>query len=216
VVIAEEQTAGRGRAGRAWHSEKTSGIYMTVLLRPTLSPMLAPLITMVAGLAVRDAILEEIEIAPDLRWPNDLLLAGKKFGGILTEMHAEPDRVHFVIVGVGIDVNHTAMPAALSATATSLRMITGKVHSRLQLVARLLRHLETYYNRLVDEGPAPIVTRFTEVSSYARGKRVRIATAGMAYTGTTDGLEPNGLLRVRRDDSGRTEIVVSGDVAEAP
>jgi len=216
VVIAEEQTAGRGRAGRAWHSEKTSGIYMTVLLRPTLSPMLAPLITMVAGLAVRDAILEEIEIAPDLRWPNDLLLAGKKFGGILTEMHAEPDRVHFVIVGVGIDVNHTAMPAALSATATSLRMITGKVHSRLQLVARLLRHLETYYNRLVDEGPAPIVTRFTEVSSYARAKRVRIATAGMAYTGTTDGLEPNGLLRVRRDDSGRTEIVVSGDVAEAP
>src|ERR1700688_1214891 len=136
VVIAEEQTAGRGRAGRAWHSEKTSGIYLTVLLRPSLSPMLAPLITMVAGLAARDAILEEIEIAPDLRWPNDLLLGGKKFGGILTEMHAEPDRVHFVIVGIGIDVNHTAMPAALAGTATSLRMVTGKVHSRLQIMAR--------------------------------------------------------------------------------
>jgi len=84
-----------------------------------------------------------------------------------------------------------------------------------RLVARLLRHLETYYNRLVDEGPAPIVMRFGEVSSYARGKRVRITTTGNTYTGTTDGLEPNGLLRVRRDDNGRVEIVISGDVAEA-
>lgn len=215
VVIAEEQTAGRGRAGRAWHSEKTSGIYVTVLLRPPISPILAPLITMVAGLAVRDAVLEETGLAPDLRWPNDLLLAGKKFCGILTEMHAEPDRVRFVIVGIGVDVNHASMPAALSGIATSLRMITGRTHSRLQILTRLLRNLETYYNRFVAEGPAPILARFTEVSSYARGKRVRITTGGETYTGTTDGLDPHGLLRVRRDD-GRCEVVISGDVAEAP
>jgi BirA family biotin operon repressor/biotin-[acetyl-CoA-carboxylase] ligase len=215
IVVAEEQTAGRGRAGRAWHSEKTSGIYITVLLRPAISPMLAPLITMVAGLAVRDAVFEEMEIAPDLRWPNDLLLAGKKFCGILTEMHAEPDRVHFVIVGIGVDVNHTAMPADLVPTATSLRMVTGKSHSRLEIVVRLLRRLETYYNLFVEEGPAPIVARFTEVSSYAKGKRVRITSTGKSYTGTTEGLEPSGLLRVRRDDTGRIEIVVSGDVSEA-
>ena len=215
VVIAEEQTAGRGRAGRAWHSEKTSGIYVTVLLRPSISPILAPLITMVAGLAVRDAVLEETGKAPDLRWPNDLLMAGKKFCGILTEMHAEPDRVRFVIVGIGVDVNHASMPAALSGIATSLRMVTGRTHSRLQILTRLLRNLETYYNRFVAEGPAPILARFTEVSSYARGKRVRITTGGETYTGTTDGLDPHGLLRVRRDD-GRCEVVISGDVAEAP
>lgn len=215
VVIAEEQTAGRGRAGRAWHSEKTSGIYATVLLRPTISPILAPLITMVAGLAVRDAVLEETGLAPDLRWPNDLLMAGKKFCGILTEMHAEPDRVRFVIVGIGVDVNNASMPAALSDIATSLRMVTGRTHSRLQILTRLLRNLETYYNRFVAEGPAPILARFTEVSSYARGKRVRITTGAETYTGTTDGLDPNGLLRVRRDD-GRCEVVISGDVAEAP
>jgi BirA family biotin operon repressor/biotin-[acetyl-CoA-carboxylase] ligase len=215
VVIAEEQTAGRGRAGRVWHSEKTSGIYVTVLLRPSISPILAPLITMVAGLAVRDAVLEETGLAPDLRWPNDLLLAGKKFCGILTEMHAEPDRVRFVIVGIGVDVNHASMPAALSGIATSLRMITGRTHSRLQILTRLLRNLETYYNRFVAEGPAPILARFTEVSSYARGKHVRITTGGETYTGTTDGLDPHGLLRVRRDD-GRCEVVISGDVAEAP
>ena len=215
VVIAEEQTAGRGRAGRAWHSEKTSGIYVTVLLRPSISPILAPLITMVAGLAVRDAVLEETGKAPDLRWPNDLLMAGKKFCGILTEMHAEPDRVRFVIVGIGVDVNHASMPAALSGIATSLRMVTGRTHSRLQILTRLLHNLETYYNRFVAEGPAPILARFTEVSSYARGKRVRITTGGETYTGTTDGLDPHGLLRVRRDD-GRCEVVISGDVAEAP
>jgi BirA family biotin operon repressor/biotin-[acetyl-CoA-carboxylase] ligase len=215
VVIAEEQTAGRGRAGRAWHSEKTSGIYVTVLLRPSISPILAPLITMVAGLAVRDAVLEETGLAPDLRWPNDLLMAGKKFCGILTEMHAEPDRVRFVIVGIGVDVNHASMPAALSGIATSLRMVTGRTHSRLQILTRLLRNLETYYNRFVAEGSAPILARFTEVSSYARGKRVRITTGNETYTGITDGLDPSGLLRVRRDD-GRCEVVISGDVAEAP
>ena len=114
LIIAEEQTGGRGRAGRTWHSEKTSGIYMSVLLRPAVSPIVAPVITMVAGLAVRDAVEEETGIAADLRWPNDLLAGGKKFCGILTEMYAEPSQVRFVIVGIGINVNHAAMPAELA------------------------------------------------------------------------------------------------------
>jgi BirA family biotin operon repressor/biotin-[acetyl-CoA-carboxylase] ligase len=214
VVIAEEQTGGRGRAGRSWHSEKTSGIYMTVLLRPQISPILAPLITMVAGLAVRDAVQEEAGVAADLRWPNDLLAEGRKFGGILTEMYAEPSQVKFVIVGIGINVNHAAMPPELAEIATSLRMLGGKPVSRLQLLVRLLRQLESYYNRFLAEGSEPILARFAEISSYARGKRVRINTGTESYVGTTDGLEPNGLLRVRRDD-GRVAVVISGDVAEA-
>ena len=110
VVIAEEQTAGRGRAGHTWHSEKTNGIYMTVLLRPPISPQHAPLITLVAGLAVRDAIVEQTGRTPDLRWPNDLLFGRKKFCGILTEMNAEQDQIHFVAVGIGINVNHERIP----------------------------------------------------------------------------------------------------------
>jgi BirA family transcriptional regulator, biotin operon repressor / biotin---[acetyl-CoA-carboxylase] ligase len=215
VVVAEEQTAGRGRAGRSWHSEKTSGIYITVLLRPQISPLVAPLIPLLAGLAVREAVLEETGLESDLRWPNDLLLGGKKFCGILTEMYAEPSQVRFVIVGIGVNVNQTAMPADLAAIASSLRMTSGKVHSRLQLMVRLLRHLDSYYNRFLAEGPEPIVARFTEVSSYARGKRVRISTPTESYVGVTDGLEPNGLLRVRRDGGG-IELVISGDVTEAP
>ena len=214
IVIAEEQTGGRGRAGRSWHSEKTSGIYMTVLLRPPISPLVAPVITIVAGLAVRDAVQEETGVEADLRWPNDLLAGGKKFSGILTEMYAEPSQVRFVIVGIGINVNHTAMPSELAKIGTSLRVMVGKPVSRLQLVVRLLRHLDSYYNRFLAEGAQPILDRFAEVSTYARGKRVRITTASESYVGTTDGLEPNGLLRVRRDD-GQSAVVISGDVSEA-
>jgi BirA family biotin operon repressor/biotin-[acetyl-CoA-carboxylase] ligase len=214
VVIAEEQTAGRGRAGHAWHSEKTNGIYMTVLLRPPISPQQAPLITLVAGLAVRDAVLEQTGLVPDLRWPNDLLFGRKKFCGILTEMNAEQDQIHFVAVGIGINVNHERIPGELSGIATSLRIETHRIHSRVEIVARLLRHLDSYYNRFLSDGPEAIVARFCEVSSYARGKRVRIATATETYTGTTDGLEPGGLLRVRRDD-GRILPVIAGTVTEA-
>jgi|SRR5438309_1466722 len=214
IVLAEEQTGGRGRAGRSWHSEKTSGIYMSALLRSQISPIVAPVITLVAGLAVRDAVQEETGVAADLRWPNDVLADGKKFSGILTEMYAEPSQVRFVIVGVGINVNHTALPAELTGIATSLRLVTGKPVSRLQLLVRLLHHLDSYYNRFLAEGAQPILARFAEVSTYACGKRVRITTGGESYVGTSDGLEPNGLLRVRRDD-GKTAVVISGDVSEA-
>jgi BirA family biotin operon repressor/biotin-[acetyl-CoA-carboxylase] ligase len=106
------------------------------------------------------------------------------------------------------------MPEPLAGLATSLRMVTGKTHSRLQLLVRLLRSLETYYNQFLADGPEPILARFCETSSFARGKRVRISTATETYCGVTDGLEPNGLLRVLRDD-GRLVSVISGDVAEA-
>lgn len=215
VVLAEEQTAGRGRAGRKWLSEKSAGIHCTVLLRPRIAPAHAPLLTLVAGLAARDAVAEELDAAPDIRWPNDLLVGGRKFSGILTEMHAEPDRMHYAVVGIGINVNQSKMPAELTELATSLRMETGKVHSRLEVLIRLLRNLDRYYNQFLAEGGAPILRRFAEVSSYFQGKRVQITTATEVFTGTTAGLEPSGVLRVMRDDGGGIEPVLSGDVAEA-
>lgn len=214
VVIAEEQTAGRGRAGHKWHSERTNGIYMTVLLRPPLSPQQAPILTLTAGLAARDAVVEQTGLTPDLRWPNDLLFGRKKFCGILTEMNAEQDQIHFVAVGIGINVNHERIPDELSAIATSLKIETGRAQSRVELVARLLRHLDSYYNRLLTEGPEAIVARFSECSSFARGKRVRIEAPSETYTGTTEGLELGGLLRVRRDD-GRILPVIAGTLSEA-
>lgn len=217
VVVAEEQTAGRGRIGRAWHSEKTSGIYVTLLLRPQIAPVQAPLLTLLAGLAVRDAVAEQTGLSPDIRWPNDLLLRARKFCGILTEMHAEPDRVRFVIVGIGLNVNHAKLPDALAETATSLRIESGREHSRLDLLLRLLRAFDRYYNQFVSSGPAPLIERFSQVSSFATGKRVRVSTGTETYSGTTAGLEATGMLRVVRDDGrggSRGEAIISGDVTE--
>jgi BirA family transcriptional regulator, biotin operon repressor / biotin---[acetyl-CoA-carboxylase] ligase len=215
VVIAEEQTAGRGRAGRSWTSEKSTGITGSILLRPPIPPVQAPLLTLVAGLAARDAAAEELDVVPDIRWPNDVLIQGKKFCGILTEMRAEADRVHFAVVGIGMNINQKKMPPALADIATSLRIETGKRHSRLEVLIRLLRHLDRYYNQFIETGSVPIVRRFSEVSSYFQGKRVQVTTSSERFTGVTSGLEPSGLLRVLRDDGRGVEVVISGDVGDA-
>ena len=215
VVLAEDQTAGRGRTGRSWLTEKSVGICCSVLVRPQIPPAHAPLLTLVAGLAARDAASDGLKSPIDIRWPNDLLTGGRKFGGILTEMHAEPDRLHYAVIGIGLNVNQQKMPAQIDDIATSLRIESGNQHSRLELLIRLLRHLDRYYNLYLAEGAAPILHRFAEVSSYFRGKRVRITTHRETFTGTTAGLEASGVLRVTRDDGRGTESILSGDVAEA-
>ncbi|MBZ5528312.1 MAG: biotin--[acetyl-CoA-carboxylase] ligase [Acidobacteriia bacterium] len=153
-------------------------------------------------------------VAPDLKWPNDLLLGGRKMGGILTEMHAEPGAIRFVIIGIGLNVNQAKFPDELATIATSLRAATGRTHSRLELLMRLLRQFESDYNRFLREGPAWVVEAFQAVSSFARGKHVRVSDGREEYTGTTAGLSAEGLLLVRRED-GRTVAVLSGDVTEA-
>jgi BirA family biotin operon repressor/biotin-[acetyl-CoA-carboxylase] ligase len=214
VVLAEEQTAGRGRAGRAWHSQRAAGIYVTLLLRPRLAPVQAPLLTMMAGLSAHSAVQALTGLDVDLKWPNDLLIRGKKVGGILTEMHAEPSLVRFVIVGVGLNVNQEKFPSEISSIATSLRAETGKAQSRMELLVRLMREFESDYNRFLREGAGSVVARFESVSSYAKGKRVRVTNGSESYLGTTAGLGPEGLLQVERED-GRVTAVISGDVTEA-
>ncbi len=214
VVLAEEQTAGRGRAGRSWHSERCTGIYVTLLLRPKISPVEAPLLTMMAGLSARAAIQAQTTLTVDLKWPNDLMLDGRKLGGILTEMYAEPSQVRFVIVGIGINANQEKFPADLAATATSLRAQTGRAQSRMELLVRLLREFENDYNRFLREGAASVTQRFEAVSSYARGKRVSVSNGAENYSGVTAGLSPEGLLLVERE-GGNIITVIAGDVREA-
>jgi BirA family transcriptional regulator, biotin operon repressor / biotin---[acetyl-CoA-carboxylase] ligase len=214
VVVAEEQTAGRGRAGRAWHSEHAAGIYATLLLRPRLAPVQAPLLTMMAGLSAHAAIQAQTGLTADLKWPNDLLINEKKVGGILTEMHAEPGQIRFVIVGIGLNVNQEKFAGELGAIATSLRLETGKTQSRLELLVRLLREFENDYNQFLGEGAASITKNFAAISSYAQGRRVRVTNGTESFAGTTAGLGPEGLLQVRRDD-GAVVTVITGDVTEA-
>jgi BirA family biotin operon repressor/biotin-[acetyl-CoA-carboxylase] ligase len=169
---------------------------------------------MMAGLSARAAIQAQTGLAADLKWPNDLLINGKKVGGILTEMHAEPGQVRFVIVGIGLNVNQEEFAGELGTVATSLRIETGKAQSRLELLVRLLREFENDYNRFLNEGATSVTGKFAVSSSYASGKRVRVSNGAESYVGTTAGLAPEGLLRVKRDD-GELVTVITGDVTEA-
>jgi BirA family biotin operon repressor/biotin-[acetyl-CoA-carboxylase] ligase len=214
VILAEEQTAGRGRSGRSWHSERGAGLYVTLLLRPRLSPVQAPLLTMLAGLSAHSAIQAQTGLSAELKWPNDILMDGKKVGGILTEMHAEPTQVRFVIVGIGINTNQEKFPHDIASLATSLRKESGRTHSRLELLVRLLNEFESDYNRFLREGARYVVDRFERVSSFASGKRVRVETGFETYFGTTAGLTSDGLLQVKREE-GPVTMVVAGDVTEA-
>jgi BirA family transcriptional regulator, biotin operon repressor / biotin---[acetyl-CoA-carboxylase] ligase len=213
VILAEEQTGGRGRAGHTWHSERAAGLYVTLLLRPKLAPAQAPLLTIMAGLAARTAIETQTGLMVDLKWPNDLIIGRKKTGGILTEMYAEPGQVRFVIVGIGLNVNQEKFPGELADIATSLRIESGKPQSRLELLVRLLRQFESEYNRFLQEGSAAVVEHFAAVSSYAQGKRVRVSNGKETFTGVTAGLGPEGLLQVRREN-GQVVPVIAGDIAE--
>jgi BirA family biotin operon repressor/biotin-[acetyl-CoA-carboxylase] ligase len=212
VFLAEEQLAGRGRGAHSWHSARSSGIYCSVILRPAMPPSDALIFSLAAGLAVRAAVAE---IAPqllaDLKWPNDLLLGGKKFCGILTEMNAEATRVRHLVVGVGINVNQMKFPAELRESATSLRVETGTEWSRVELCAALLKSLDREYRALVHDAGAraSILRRFEESSSSVQGRRVSIEENG-GLAGVTEGLDERGFLRVRTGDELRT--VVSGTV----
>jgi BirA family biotin operon repressor/biotin-[acetyl-CoA-carboxylase] ligase len=204
VFLAEEQTAGRGRGAHSWQSPRSAGIYCSVVLRPALPPSEVLVLALAAGLAVRAAIQQmNASVDLDLKWPNDVLIAGEKVCGILTEMNAEATRVRYVVVGIGINVNHLDFPAELQGEAISLRMATGGEWSRVELTAALLKSLYREYRALVEQTDAreSILRRFAEHSSWVRGKQVRVtegsASEATIIEGTSEGLDERGFLRVR-------------------
>jgi BirA family biotin operon repressor/biotin-[acetyl-CoA-carboxylase] ligase len=212
VWIAEEQTAGKGRAGHQWQSDPRDGLYCSVLLRPRLSPADVIIFSLAAGLAVVDAVHEATGLCGDLRWPNDVLLNGKKFCGILTELNAEVTRVRFVVIGMGLNVNQQAFPPELQAIATSLRLEAARSFSRTELAAALLRALDreqAALNAGVSAARERILRRFEEHSSYCRDAAVVVEEDG-GYEGTTRGLDERGFLRVETTAGMRT--VLSGGV----
>jgi BirA family biotin operon repressor/biotin-[acetyl-CoA-carboxylase] ligase len=215
VFLAEEQTAGRGRGAHSWQSPPSAGIYCSAVLRPALPPSETLVLSLAAGLAVHAAIEQVDErVNSDLKWPNDVLIAGKKVCGILTEMNAEVTRVRYVVVGIGINVNQASFPKELERTATSLRLATGSEWSRVDLTAALLKSLDREYRLMNTQTDArqSILKRFAEKSSWVRGKQVRIEENGFRVEGTTEGLDERGFLQVRTAQGVRT--VLSGTVRE--
>ena len=212
VFLAERQTAGRGRGAHNWHSAQSAGIYCSVVLRPALPPSEALILSLAAGLAVHAAVQAiDPEVAVDLKWPNDLLIHGKKVAGILTEMNSEAIRVRYIVVGIGINVNQATFPPELQRTATSLRLATGTEWSRVELCAALLKSLNHEYRDLLEKPGAhdSILRRFQEQSSSARGCKVQVEENG-GFEGTTEGLDQRGFLQVRTAQGVRT--VLSGTV----
>jgi BirA family biotin operon repressor/biotin-[acetyl-CoA-carboxylase] ligase len=216
IYLADEQTVGRGRGAHAWHSAAGSGLYVSILLRPALAPADALWLSLAAGLAAQAAVREVTSLTPDLRWPNDLLLSGRKFGGILTELNAEVTRVRHAVIGIGMNVHQPEFPSDLAAIATSLAIETGRQWPRQDLLLALLRHLEREVEQLttasIDHASASIRERLSSGSSWIQGKQV-IVTETDTFSGITDGLDARGFLRVRTESGVRT--VLSGGVRSA-
>jgi BirA family biotin operon repressor/biotin-[acetyl-CoA-carboxylase] ligase len=213
VFLAEEQTAGRGRGAHAWQSARSEGIYCSVVLRPALPPSDVLVLALAAGLAVCAAIAEvDGRVVADLKWPNDVLIEGKKVCGILAEMNAEATRVRYMVVGIGINVNQAGFPKELETEATSLKMVTGSRWSRVEVAAALLKSLDREYRDLVEKPEARklILRRFGEQSSWVQGKQVRVEENGGKLEGVTEGLDGRGFLQVRTAQGLRT--VLSGTV----
>ena len=211
-IVARQQTAGRGRYGRTWVSERDAGIYMSLVLRPELEMRELPLITLMAGVALHDT-LEEFGIKPDIKWVNDLLVNGKKIAGILAETTETSDGVA-VILGIGLNLTSANFPPELVATATSLEDTSPTKFSRDRVIEILTRHIEENYEVLQDaDGPAKIVERWSCRSSYSSGKIVRVVMENETIVGNTEGLEPNGALRLRKSD-GTVVAIQTGDVEQ--
>lgn len=206
VVVADEQTAGRGRFGRNWHSEPEAGLYATFILRPPLRAEDAPVLTLALALATAEAIARAAGLACDLRWPNDVLIAGRKCAGILVE--AAPGAF---LAGIGINVNHARFPEELAGHATSLRLAGGRTCSRERLLVELARTVQAFTRMLVEGGPQPVLEMFRRASSFAQGRRVRVEAPAGPVEGVTDGLDPAGFLWVRTERGDRL-LVRSGGV----
>jgi BirA family biotin operon repressor/biotin-[acetyl-CoA-carboxylase] ligase len=215
VVVADAQTAGRGRLGRRWVSPPGRNIYVSLLLRPEIPNAEAPRLSLVAGIALADAT-EGAGVPGSLKWPNDLYLGGRKAAGILAEMVSDPDRVRHVVVGVGINVNleEGEIPVELAGKATSLRIQAGRAFSRVEVLSQFLDAFAQRYREFL-QGGFPAVHPGWERRDFLRGRRVRLRrTAGGDAWGVSRGVDGEGALLFRADGSETVEKVHSGEIAD--
>ena len=210
LILAENQTEGRGRKGRTWFSPSLGGIYVSLILRPNLSPVESPKITLLTAVALVEALSSVTQLEIRIKWPNDLLIQGKKLAGILTEMSTEVDAVNYIVVGIGINVNTEDFPGSIRKRATSLSIEAGKTFSRVTILREFLRCFETCYELFLDRGFEPVLKRWKELSDII-GKRVKVDMIDRTVIGTVRNIDRDGVL-ILRDEKGRSQRIFSGDV----
>ena len=212
LVVAEQQTAGKGRRGRSWVSPPGSSIYMTLLLKPEVDPSRAPMLTLLMAYAIADAFRGEKNLDVQIKWPNDLVLNKKKICGILTEMSAEVGYVHYVVIGVGINVNTESFQEEISQTATSLRIEEGVKFQRAELIAAIMQKFEMYYEKFCASGNLSDIMDGYNAILVNKDREVRVLEPGNEYNAKALGINETGELIVEKEDGSRTEIF-SGEVS---
>jgi BirA family biotin operon repressor/biotin-[acetyl-CoA-carboxylase] ligase len=212
LVVAEEQIGGRGRLDRNWHSPKYKGIWMSLILKPAIPMMKAPQLTLLTAVAVVQGIQEITNLQADIKWPNDLLLNGKKITGILTELQADSDRIHSLIIGIGINVNQQKQdyPEELQKIATSLAIETKKSWNRAAIIQAILIQLEKLYTIYLEKGFYPIKLLW-ESYSISIGTGITANTITGSIKGTALGITDDGVLLLQ-DENGVTHTIYSADI----
>jgi BirA family biotin operon repressor/biotin-[acetyl-CoA-carboxylase] ligase len=212
VVISESQEGGRGRLGRQWFSPAFLNLYLSVILRPNILPHQASLITLMAAVATADAIREFSGLLPLIKWPNDILLRDRKVAGLLNEIHSEIDRIHFVVLGIGVNLNtdENMFSKEIQATATSLKIEMGHTISRKGFLQSLLRRLERWYSIFLEEGNAVILKAWRD-RARVEGRRVKVTSFGETLAGTAIDVDSDGALILQTED-GERKRVVAGDI----
>ena len=210
LVMAEEQTAGRGRKGRVWHSPEKGGIYLSLILRPKISPLEAPKITLLAGIAAAESILSLADIDVHIKWPNDILIGKRKVAGVLTEIASDLDEVSHVVTGLGINANVREFPPELQDVATSLALEIGRPVDRAALVRAFLEPYEHYYTIFL-QGRTDVLLERWKALSRTLGSRIAVEISGKRITGMARDIERDGSLMLETPD-GKTHRVFSGDL----
>jgi BirA family biotin operon repressor/biotin-[acetyl-CoA-carboxylase] ligase len=214
VILADFQSEGKGRRGRVWESPPGLNLYASIVLRPHIPPVIAPQITLLAGVAIANALARTSGQEMRIKWPNDVLLRGKKVAGILSEMEVEGDRIRFIILGMGVNVNWKPedIPSNLREIATSLRAEAGKEIPRHLIAAEIFEELEQEYRLFLREGFSSRLREEWNRLSWTRGKQVTLQLPDKEISGRALGLDMDGALLLL-DEEGRTQRFIAGDVS---
>ena len=212
VVLAESQKKGRGRLGRKWFSPPFLNLYLSVILRPKIAPHQASLITLMAAVATAEAIQKLSNFSPSIKWPNDILLESRKVAGLLNEIHSEIDRIHFVILGIGVNLNMDGkmFSKGIREVATSLKRETGQAISRKTFLQVLLLELEMWYETFLKEGALPVLKAWRD-RAQIKGRSVKVTSFGETLFGAAMDVDSDGAL-ILEMESGEQKRIVAGDV----
>ena len=212
LFIADKQNAGKGRRGRVWESPSGKSIYMTILLRPQITPDKAPMLTLIMGLSAAEGIRKVSGVEAEIKWPNDIVVNKKKVCGILTEMATEIEYVNYVVIGVGINVNQKYFPEGIKEIATSLYEVTGCVYQRSELIAAVLERFEENYEMFLETGDLSNIRKVYDSILVNRGQEVKVLEPGNEYRAVAEGINKNGELIVTLPD-GRQKNIFAGEVS---